>query len=62
MYLEVWIDHTKREEVVRKLRKICDEVHEVFYDYDYIVRISKASKEDILGIDGVKKIKGHYNC
>ncbi|MBO8180330.1 MAG: hypothetical protein H0Z19_07615 [Archaeoglobus sp.] len=39
MYFEVWIDQTKKREVIERLREVCDEVHEVFYDYDVIVRV-----------------------
>lgn len=62
MYLEVWIDHTKKEDVLKRLKEVCDEVHEVFYDYDLIVRVSNISEKDLLEIDGVKRVKRHYNC
>ncbi len=38
MYFGVWIDRLKKNEVLEKLKDLCDEVHEVFYDYDFIVR------------------------
>ena len=59
MYLEVWIDRTKRDEIIKMLREVCDEVHEVFYDYDLIVRVS--NEEDVM-IEGVKRVRSHYNC
>jgi hypothetical protein len=59
MYFEVWVDLMKKERVLNKLREVCDEVHEVFYDYHYIVKVSN---EDLLKIDGVKRYKRHYNC
>ncbi|WP_202319771.1 hypothetical protein [Archaeoglobus neptunius] len=61
MYLEVWVDHSKREAVEKTLREICDEVHEIFYDYDYIVRYA-GKEEDLLRLDGVIRVKRHYNC
>ena len=60
MYLEVWVDRSRREEVIKKLKELCEEVHEVFYDYDFIVK--SESKEMLLGIDGVKSVREHYNC
>jgi hypothetical protein len=59
MYFEVWIDLSKREEVLKKLRDICDEVHEVFYDYQLIVRIDDEQK---LEMDGILRYRKHYNC
>jgi len=62
MYLEVWIDQTRKGEVIEKLREICDEVHEVFYDYDVIVRVSGIEEKDLLEIEGMKRVRRHYNC
>ncbi len=59
MYFEVWLDTSRKDEVLRKLREVCDEVHEVFYDYDCIVRVSD---EGVLKIDGVKRYRRHYDC
>jgi len=39
MYFEIWVELDRKKEVERKLREICDEVYEVFYDYHYIVKI-----------------------
>jgi len=61
-YFEVWIDQTKKAEVIKKLKEICEEVHEVFYDYDVIVRVSEMEEKDLLKIDGVKRVRRHYNC
>ncbi|AIG98531.1 MULTISPECIES: hypothetical protein [Archaeoglobus] len=61
MYLEVWVNHLEREKALEKLKEICEEVHEVFYDYDYIVRYS-GSEEDLLKVEGVKRVRRHYNC
>lgn len=61
MYFEIWIDRLKKTEVLEKLKESCDEVHEIFYDYDFIVR-SKLNEEDLLKIDGVKSVRKHYNC
>jgi len=47
-YFEVWIDQTKKAEVIKKLKEICEEVHEVFYDYDVIVRVSEMEEKDLL--------------
>ncbi len=60
MYLEVWIDPGMRDEVLKELKEVCDEVHEVFYDYDCIVRVS--SEEDLLKVKGVKRVRRHYDC
>ena len=59
MYFEVWLDPTKRQEVLQKLREVCDEVHEVFYDYDCIVRVDKEEK---LKMEGVRRYRKHYDC
>jgi len=61
-YFEVWVDQTKKAEVIKKLKEICEEVHEVFYDYDVIVRVSEMEEKDLLKIDGVKRVRKHYNC
>jgi len=60
MYFEVWVDQMEKEKVRRRLMEICEEVHEVFYDYDFIVKFS--GKEEKLMIDGVKKVRRHYTC
>lgn len=62
MYFEVWIDQTKKREVIERLREVCDEVHEVFYDYDVIVRVLGMEEKDLLEIEGVKRVRRHYNC
>ncbi|MBO8182486.1 MAG: hypothetical protein H0Z28_06805 [Archaeoglobus sp.] len=59
MYLEVWIDLSKKDEVLKRLREVCYEVHEVFYNYQFIVRVDDEKKLDI---DGVLKYRRHYNC
>jgi hypothetical protein len=59
MYYEVWVNPLKKDEVLKKLRQVCDEVHEVFYDYHFIVRIDD---EKLLNIEGVKRYRRHYNC
>ncbi len=61
MYLEIWVDPTKREAILKELNKICDEIHEVHYDYDFIVRTSR-SERDIQNLEGVKKVRKHYDC
>ena len=61
-YFEVWVDQTKKAEVIKKLKEICEEVHEVFYDYDVIVRVSEMEEKDLLKIDGVRRVRRHYNC
>ena len=48
--LKEWIDRLKK-----------NEVHEVFYDYDFIVKF-KLKEEDLLNIDRVKSVRIHYNC
>ncbi len=59
MYFEVWIDLDKKEEVLKKLLDVCDEVHEVFYDYQFIVKVNDESS---LAIDGVRRFRRHYDC
>lgn len=59
MYFEVWIDLSRKREIEEKLKEVCDEVHEVFYDYQYIVRVDD---ECVLNIEGVRRYKRHYNC
>lgn len=59
MYFEVWIDQSRKEEVITKLRKICKEVWEVYYNYDLIVRVED---ENLLRIDGVLFYRRHYRC
>ncbi len=58
-YYELWIDKTRKEEIIAKLRKFCDEVWEVYYNYDLIV---KTSEEDKLKMDGIIYYKRHYSC
>lgn len=59
MYFEVWIDLSKKAKVLKKLWEVCDEVHEVFYDYQLIVRVEDEKKLDI---DGILRYRKHYNC
>jgi len=59
MYLELWIDNTRREEIIRKLREICIELWEVSGNYDLIVRVEDEEK---VKIDGVLAIRRHYKC
>ncbi len=59
MYFEVWVDLDKKEEVLERLLDICEEVHEVFYDYQFIVRVND---EKLLEIEGVRRVRRHYNC
>ncbi len=50
-----------KEKVAERLREVCDEVHEVFYDYDFIVKFN-GKEEDLLKVEGVKRVRRHYNC
>ncbi|MET1124691.1 MAG: hypothetical protein ABWW66_05440 [Archaeoglobaceae archaeon] len=59
MYFEVWVDASKRREVISKLKEVCKAVYEVYYDYDLIV---EAESEEVLKIDGVKRVRRHYDC
>ncbi|MFW6127685.1 MAG: hypothetical protein ACOC6M_00735 [Halobacteriota archaeon] len=59
MYFEIWVDKFRSKEVENVLRQVCAEVHEVSYDYQYIV---DASDESVLNFDGIKKYKKHYDC
>ncbi len=59
MYFELWIDSSKREDVIRKLRSLCEEVWEVSGSYDLIVR---ADSEEKVKIDGVLRWRRHYTC
>ncbi|MEM1578237.1 MAG: hypothetical protein QXK70_00715 [Archaeoglobaceae archaeon] len=59
MYFELWIERARKDEIIDKLRKICDEVWEIYYNYDLIVRVSDESK---LKIEGVLRYKRHYKC
>ncbi|MEM2176010.1 MAG: hypothetical protein QXN34_01605 [Archaeoglobaceae archaeon] len=59
MYFELWIERARKDEIIDKLRKICDEVWEIYYNYDLIVRVSDESK---LKIEGVLSYKRHYKC
>ena len=58
-YFEVWIDLSRRDEVERRLREVCREVHEAFCDYHYIV---EADDEGELSLEGVIRVRRHYNC
>lgn len=60
LYLEVWIDLSKREEIERALREKFVEVYEAFYDYHYIV--NAPSEDEVRGIDGVRFVRRHYDC
>lgn len=59
MYFEVWIERSRGKEVIDKLREVCDEVWEVHYNYDLIVKVKS---EDVLKIDGVLFYRRHYKC
>lgn len=59
MYFEVWIDKARKKEIVEKLREVCEEVWEFYYNYDLIV---KAEDENKLKINGVLAYKTHYKC
>ena len=59
MYYEVWVDKFRKKEVEEKLSKVCLEIHEVFYDYQYVVDVPD---ESFLKIEGVKRYKKHYDC
>jgi len=58
-YYEVWIDLSRKEEVERRLREVCREVHEAFCDYHFIV---EAEDEKDLSLEGVIRVRRHYNC
>jgi len=60
MYFEVWVDLSKKEEILKNLKKRFYEVYEVYYDYHFIVNAE--NQEEILVIDGVKYVRKHYNC
>ncbi len=59
LYFELWVDKSRREEIKAKLMKIFDEVYDVFYDYDFIVRAD--DEEKLREIDGIK-FREHYKC
>jgi len=59
MYYEVWVDEKRIDEARKILNEVCSEVHEVYYDYQFIVR---AVEEDLLKIDGIKRFREHYKC
>lgn len=59
MYFELWIDRSRSREIIEKLREVCKEVWEVYYNYDLIVNVDS---EDALKIDGVLFYKRHYKC
>ncbi|ADC66424.1 integrase catalytic region [Ferroglobus placidus DSM 10642] len=60
MYFELTVDPVKREEIKDKLLEICEEVYEVSPNYDFLVRVD--SEEKLKNIEGIKKIRRHYNC
>lgn len=59
MYLELWIDSSRKQEIIEKLREICEEVWEVYCNYDLIVKVEDESK---VKIDGVLCYRRHYKC
>lgn len=59
MYFEVWVDTMRKKEVEKSLQNICEELHEVSYDYHYIVKVSD---EGFLDLKGIKKYRKHYDC
>jgi uncharacterized protein with GYD domain len=59
MYFEFWIDNSRREEVIKKLKTVCKEVWEVSGNYDLIVC---AESEDQIKVDGVLNWRRHYTC
>ncbi|MEM0089081.1 MAG: hypothetical protein QXD49_00145 [Archaeoglobaceae archaeon] len=59
MYFELWIDRSRSKEIIEKLRKVCEEVWEVYYNYDLIVKVKS---DEVLKIDGVLFYKRHYRC
>ncbi|MEM4155672.1 MAG: hypothetical protein QXQ38_02980 [Archaeoglobaceae archaeon] len=44
---------------MEKLKAICEEVWEVYYNYDLIVKVEDESK---VKIDGVLSYRRHYKC
>ncbi len=60
MYFEVWVDLSRKDDILKNLRGKFYEVHEVFYDYHFIVNAE--SQDEILAVDGVKYVRKHYNC
>ena len=60
MYFELTVDQVKKEEIKKKLLEICEEVYEVSPNYDFLVRVES---EDVLkSVEGIKRIRRHYNC
>jgi len=59
VYYEVWVDERKKEDVRKILDRVCSEVHEVYYDYQFIVNVSD---EDSLKLEGIKYYRKHYSC
>lgn len=55
MYFEVWIDTSMKREVEKELRNACDEVYEVFYDYNYIVKVKDEKRFEYQGCEKVQK-------
>lgn len=49
----------RKKELEESLQKVCEEVHEVSYDYHYIVKVSD---ESVLNFKGIKKYRKHYKC
>ena len=60
MYFELTVDQVRKEEIKRRLLEICDEVYEVSPNYDFLVRVD--SEDKLKGIEGITKIRRHYNC
>jgi hypothetical protein len=58
-YFELWIDNSRRGEIIKKLKEVCKEVWEISGHYDAIVRVDSEEK---IKIDGVLKYKRHYTC
>ncbi len=49
----------RKNDVESSLQEVCVEVHEVNYDYHFIVKVSD---EGVLNFKGVKKFREHYKC
>jgi len=60
LYFELTVDPVRREEIKKKLLEICEEVYEVSPNYDFLVRIDE--EEKLKNIEGIKRIRRHYNC
>lgn len=59
MYFEVWVDRMRKNDVELSLKEVCQEVHEVNYDYHFIVKVSDST---LLNLNGIKKYREHYKC